>query len=97
MDNPYNKFLKPENFTKTEQSSNPYDQYLNAEDRKVNTFSTSNEDPPVDYTKPYEMPNDINPYDQYVNKGEFGTGAPEDVALSKKISNASSYVYPTVG
>ena len=88
MDNPYNKFLKPENFTKTEQSSNPYDQYLNAEDRKINTFSTSNEDPAVDYTKPYEMPNDINPYDKYVNKGEFGTGAPEDVALSKKISSA---------
>ena len=88
MDNPYNKFLKQQNIVQEEQSDNPYSQFLNAEDRGESSFSLSTEDPPVDYTKPYEMPDDLNPYEQFINKGEFGTGTQEDVDLSKRISNA---------
>ena len=88
MDNPYNKFLKQESVVQEEQSNNPYNQFLNAEDRGESRFSLSTEDPPVDYTKPYEMPDDLNPYEQFINKGEFGTGTQEDVDLSKRISNA---------
>jgi len=37
----------------------------------------SNEDPEIDFTKPYEIKEDINPYDRFLNKGEFsGTAYP---------------------
>ena len=42
----------------------------------------------LDFTKPYEIKEDANPYDRFLNKGEFGTGTAEDVALSKKVAKA---------
>ena len=54
MANPYDKFLNTGNITNDNTISNPYDQYLNSGDRNQSLFSTSTEDPPVDYTKPLE-------------------------------------------
>ena len=88
MANPYDKFLNTGNITNDNTISNPYDQYLNSGDRNQSLFSTSTEDPPVDYTKPLELPEEKNPYFKFVNTGEFGTGTDEDVALSKKVGNA---------
>ena len=88
MANPYDKFLNTNSITEGSNLSNPYDQYLGAGDRNESLFSTSTEDPPVDYTKPLELPEEKNPYLKFVNTGEFGTGTEEDVALSKKIANA---------
>jgi len=88
MANPYDKFLNTNSITEGSALSNPYDQYLPAGDRNESSFSTSTEDPPVDYTKPLELPEENNPYLKFVNTGEFGTGTEEDVALSKKIANA---------
>ena len=88
MANPYDKFLNTGNITNDNTISNPYDQYLNSGDRNQSLFSTSTEDPPVDYTKPLELPEEKNPYLKFVNTGEFGTGTDEDVALSKKVGNA---------
>ena len=88
MDNPYNNFLNTEGISSNTKAANPYNQFLNSADRNESSFSTSNEDPPVDYTKPYQMPEEINPYEKFLNLGEFGTGTEEDVALSKKVGNA---------
>ena len=88
MDNPYNKFLKQENVVQEEQSDNPYKIFLNAENRGESSFSLSNEDPAVDYTNKYKMPDNLNPYEKFLNKGEFGTGTQEDVTLNKKVGNA---------
>ena len=52
MANPYDKFLNTDSITEGSALSNPYDQYLPAGDRNESSFSTSTEDPPVDYTKP---------------------------------------------
>ena len=87
MANPYDKFLNTGNITNDNTISNPYDQYLNSGDRNQSLFSTSTEDPPVDYTKPLELPEEKNPYLKFVNTGEFGTGTEEDISLSKKIGN----------
>jgi len=37
-------------------------------------INTLNEDPPVDYTKPYRMPNEKDPFAKYLDKGYFNTG-----------------------
>ena len=88
MANPYDKFLNTESITEGSALNNPYDQYLPAGDRNQSLFSTSTEDPPVDYTKPLELPEEKNPYLKFVDTGEFNTGTDEDVALSKKVGNA---------
>ena len=88
MANPYDKFLNTESITEGSAPNNPYDQYLPAGDRNQSLFSTSTEDPPVDYTKPLELPEEKNPYLKFVDTGEFNTGTDEDVALSKKVGNA---------
>ena len=54
MANPYDKFLNTESITEGSEFNNPYDQFLPAGDRNQSLFSTSTEDPPVDYTKPLE-------------------------------------------
>ena len=88
MANPYDKFLNPQDLQEQPVGQNPYDQYLNIDERGKSDLKLSNEDPELDFTKPYEIKEDANPYDRFLNKGEFGTGTAEDVALSKKIANA---------
>ena len=91
MANPYDKFLNTNNVTKNNSTGNSYEQYLPAGSRSTKSpFSISTEDPPVDYTKPYEMPDEKNPYSKYLDKGYFNTGTQEDIDLGKKISNAFS-------
>ena len=88
MANPYDKFLNPQDLQEQPVGQNPYDQYLNIDERGKSDLKLSNEDPEIDFTKPYEIKEDVNPYDRFLNKGEFGTGTVEDVALSKKVANA---------
>ena len=89
MANPYDKFLNTDSVTKNNSTGNSYEQYLPAGSRSTKSpFSISTEDPPVDYTKPYEMPDEKNPYSKYLDKGYFNTGTQEDIDLGKKISNA---------
>ena len=88
MANPYDKFLNPQDLQEQPVDQNPYNQYLNIDERGKSDLKLSNEDPELDFTKPYEIKEDANPYDRFLNKGEFGTGTAEDVALSKKIANA---------
>ena len=88
MANPYDKFLNPQDLQEQPVGQNPYDQYLNIDERGKSDLKLSNENPEIDFTKPYEIKEDLNPYDRYLNKGEFGTGTAEDVALSKKVANA---------
>ena len=88
MANPYDKFLNPQDLQEQPVGQNPYDQYLNIDERGKSDLKLSNEDPELDFTKPYQIKEDANPYDRFLNKGEFGTGTAEDVALSKKIANA---------
>ena len=88
MANPYDKFLNPQDLQEQPVNKNPYDQYLNIDERGKSDLKLSNEDPEIDFTKPYEIKDDVNPYDRFLNKGEFGTGTAEDVALSKKVANA---------
>ena len=88
MANPYDKFLNPEDLQEQAVNQNPYDQFLNVDERNKSDLKLSNEDPKIDFTKPYEVKEDNNPYDKFLNKGEFGTGTVEDVELSKKVANA---------
>ena len=88
MDNPYNIFLKSEAQNENVEQSNPYSKFLNAADRNETSLKTSNEDPIIDFTKPYEVGDDANPYAKFLNLGEFGKGTKEDVDLSKKVANA---------
>ena len=88
MANPYDKFLNPQDLQEQPVNKNPYDQYLNIDERGKSDLKLSNEDPEIDFTKPYEIKDDVNPYDRFLNKGEFGTGTVEDVELSKKVANA---------
>ena len=88
MANPYDKFLNPQDLQVQPVDQNPYDKYLNIDERGKSDLKLSNEDPELDFTKPYEIKEDANPYDRFLNKGEFGTGTAEDVALSKKVAKA---------
>ena len=88
MDNPYNIFLKPETQQKNIEQNNPYLQFLNASDRNQTSLKTSNEDPAIDFTKPYKISDDFNPYSKFLEPGEFGKETKEDIDLSKKIASA---------
>ena len=88
MDNPYNIFLKSEAQDQNTEQNNPYNIFLNAANRNETSLKTSNEDPIIDFTKPYEVGDDANPYDKFLNLGEFGKGTKEDVDLSKKVASA---------
>jgi hypothetical protein len=87
--NPFSKYLNTDEQNTLEGNKNPFDKYLDASDRPSD-FKLSNEDPPVDYTKPYEMPGEKDPFAKYLDKGYFNTGTQEDIDLGKRISNAFS-------
>ena len=89
MADPFSKYLNTDEQNTLEGNKNPFDKYLDASDRPSD-FKLSNEDPPVDYTKPYEMPGEKNPFTKYLDKGYFNTGTQEDIDLGKRISNAFS-------
>jgi len=86
---PFSKYLNTDEQNTLEGNKNPFDKYLDASD-KPSDFKLSNEDPPVDYTKPYEMPGEKDPFAKYLDKGYFNTGTQEDIDLGKRISNAFS-------
>jgi len=86
---PFSKYLNTDEQNTLEGNKNPFDKYLDASDRPSD-FKLSNEDPPVDYTKPYEMPGEKDPFAKYLDKGYFNTGTQEDIDLGKRISNAFS-------
>ena len=89
MADPFSKYLNTDEQNTLEGNKNPFDKYLDASDRPSD-FKLSNEDPPVDYTKPYEMPGEKDPFAKYLDKGYFNTGTQEDIDLGKRISNAFS-------
>jgi len=85
---PFSKYLNAEQKNTLKGNDNPFSKYLDPNQRTSSDFKLSNEDPPVDYTKPYEMPGEKDPFAKYLDKGYFGTGTQEDIDLGKKISNA---------
>jgi hypothetical protein len=85
---PFSKYLNVEEKNTLKGNSDPFSKYLDPNERTSSDFKLSNEDPPVDYTKPYEMPGEKDPFAKYLDKGYFGTGTQEDIDLGKKISNA---------
>ena len=89
MADPFSKYLNKDEQNTLEGNKNPFNKYLDASDRPFD-FKLSNEDPPVDYTKPYEMPSDKDPFAKYLDKGYFNTGTQEDINLGRRISNAFS-------
>ena len=88
MADPFSKYLNVEEKNTLKGNSDPFSKYLDPNERTSSDFKLSNEDPPVDYTKPYEMPGEKDPFAKYLDKGYFGTGTQEDIDLGKKISNA---------
>ena len=88
MADPFSKYLNAEQKNTLKGNDNPFSKYLDPNQRTSSDFKLSNEDPPVDYTKPYEMPGEKDPFAKYLDKGYFGTGTQEDIDLGKKISNA---------
>ncbi len=89
MADPFSKYLNKDEQNILEGNKNPFNKYLDASD-KPSDFKLSNEDPPVDYTKPYKMPSEQDPFAKYLDKGYFNTGTQEDINLGKKVSNAFS-------
>jgi len=87
---PFSKYLNVEEKNTLKGNNNPFSKYLNPSERTSSDFKLSNEDPPVDYTKPYEMPGEKDPFAKYLDKGYFNTGTQEDIDLGRKISNAFS-------
>ena len=87
MSDPFLKYLNLDEQKTIEKNKDPFLKFLNADERPSD-FKISTEAPAVDYTKPYQMPEDNDPFSKYLDPGEFGTGTQEDIALSKKISNA---------
>ena len=83
----FSKYLTVNEKNTVKNSEDPFSKYLDAGDRPTN-FKTSNEDPLVDFTKPYKMPDEKDPFAKYLDKGYFGTGAQEDIDLGKKVSKA---------
>ena len=90
MADPFSKYLNVEEKNTLKGNNNPFSKYLNPSERTSSDFKLSNEDPPVDYTKPYEMPGEKDPFAKYLDKGYFNTGTQEDIDLGRKISNAFS-------
>ena len=88
MADPFSKYLNVEEKNTLKGNSDPFSKYLDPNERTSSDFKLSNEDPPVDYTKPYEMPGEKDPFAKYLDKGYFGTGTQEDIDLGRKISNA---------
>lgn len=83
MADPFSKYLNKDEQNILEGNKNPFNKYLDASD-KPSDFKLSNEDPPVDYTKPYKMPSEQDPFAKYLDKGYFNTGTQEDINLGKK-------------
>ena len=90
MADPFSKYLNVEEKNTLKGNDDPFSKYLDPNERTSSDFKLSNEDPPVDYTKPYEMPGEKDPFAKYLDKGYFGTGTQEDIDLGRKISNAFS-------
>ena len=70
MADPFSKYLNKDEQNILEGNKNPFNKYLDASD-KPSDFKLSNEDPPVDYTKPYKMPSEQDPFAKYLGKEDI--------------------------
>ena len=87
MSDPFVKYLNTDEKNNLQKNIDPFVKYLDPNE-KQSDFKISTEDPVVDYTKKYKMPDELDPFAKYLDTGYFNTGTKEDIDLDKRISNA---------
>jgi hypothetical protein len=87
VSDPFVKYLNTDEKNNLQKNIDPFVKYLDPSE-KQSDFKISTEDPVVDYTKKYKMPDELDPFAKYLDTGYFNTGTKEDIDLDKRISNA---------